>query len=524
MPRRIKRNFTDKIVPVILSLPLGLLSAVFLRFALNVNIVYRDFLAEQSEKLQAIFLNEGIAALINTSAVVAGIGFLLFFISFLVTLAFKKNFSLSLIRKSYAVFYLFALAYVFMIFRITGIVLENSLQLNGLNQDSLSIFYLRFEMLFNTMLVAVVVAVLYLVSLRRRVIAVYTGFYSDVPASGDLIFENIRTHGKDPLFRKSLLTSSFMHLAIIILPLIMTRVGCVRPYEVPKGDDPVVQLVQVVQPKKPPKKRHVLNPKAAISFNIPDLEDSELLKDVEQVTQMQHNADPTSVHAAKTTGRKSGWPDGVEDAVFRFIRLQYSGSGWDDGMDPVARSDINFLEEFRRATGFRVEKQSESHPISSLARYPPGKAPPFVFLTGDGYIRVSGRDMDILRRYLTDGSMLFVDGSSLTFDRSFRSFVHALFPGEDLRVISDDDPIFQTPFVFPHGAPPLWHHGGSRALGIRRGNRWMVFYHPGDLHDAWKTGHSGVRPEIARQAYQLGINVVFHAFTHYMDATRKYRK
>jgi hypothetical protein len=99
-----------------------------------------------------------------------------------------------------------------------------------------------------------------------------------------------------------------------------------------------------------------------------------------------------------------------------------------------------------------------------------------------------------------------------------------VFPGEPLLVISKDDPIYQMPNVFADGAPPLWHHGGSQALGIKRGRRWVVYYHPGDMNDAWKIGHSGMSPELTRRAYQLGINIVYHAFTHYLEATRKFRK
>ena len=80
------------------------------------------------------------------------------------------------------------------------------------------------------------------------------------------------------------------------------------------------------------------------------------------------------------------------------------------------------------------------------------------------------------------------------------------------------------PYSFPNGAPPLWHHGGSRALGIKHKNRWVVFYHPGNVHDAWKTGHSGLDPRLAQGAIEISINVVYYAFTHYLEETRSYRK
>jgi hypothetical protein len=91
-------------------------------------------------------------------------------------------------------------------------------------------------------------------------------------------------------------------------------------------------------------------------------------------------------------------------------------------------------------------------------------------------------------------------------------------------VIADDDPIFQIPFPFVNGAPPIWHHGGTRALGVKSRDRWIVFYHPGDINDAWKTGHSGLSPDMWKGSMEMGINIVYYAFTHYLEATQKYRK
>ena len=102
--------------------------------------------------------------------------------------------------------------------------------------------------------------------------------------------------------------------------------------------------------------------------------------------------------------------------------------------------------------------------------------------------------------------------------------IRQVLPGNPLIVIADDDPIFQVPTPFPNGAPPLWHHGGMRALGVKYRDRWVVFYHPGDILDAWKTGHEGLSPELTNAAFELGVNVVYYSFTHYLEMTRKYRK
>jgi hypothetical protein len=383
--------------------------------------------------------------------------------------------------------------------------------------------------------------VLHVFALRRAVISFYSGTQDNTPALGDRILENIRTHGLDPLFRKSLWSSVGLHVFVIILvPWLLSMRGCVEDYRIQKGSGtPDVgappPLVKVVKAKKK-KKKYMLNAQSAISFHVPDLDESQVGKEVEALTQITYRADPTRVMGNSTMGtggggklgagggKTGGWPDGSENAKFRFIRLEYNGPGWDDGMDAISRADRNFLDEFRKLTGFKTAEASESHPISSLRKYRKGFAPPFVYMTGNGGINVSQGDMKILREYLLDGGMLFADCGSPQWDQSFRGFIQATFPGESLRVIADDDPIFQLPFVFPNGAPPLWHHGGMRAMGIKNKGRWVVFYHPGDINDAWKTGHSGMDSELTRGAMEMGINIVYYSFTHYLEITRKYRK
>jgi hypothetical protein len=193
-------------------------------------------------------------------------------------------------------------------------------------------------------------------------------------------------------------------------------------------------------------------------------------------------------------------------------------------MDVVSRADMNFLDAFRKMTGFNVANRSESHPIALLARYPRGFAPPFVYMTGHGDIRVSDKDVRILREYLLGGGMLFADCGSPRWDAAFRSLAQRTMPGEPLRVIADDDIIFQLPFTFPNGAPPLWHHGGTRAMGMKHKGRWVIFYHPGDVNDAWKTGRSGMEARLAEGAIEIGVNIVYYSFTHYLELTRKHRK
>ena len=82
--------------------------------------------------------------------------------------------------------------------------------------------------------------------------------------------------------------------------------------------------------------------------------------------------------------------------------------------------------------------------------------------------------------------------------------------------IANDDIIYRQPYRFPKGAPPLWHHSGKRALGIKHNGRWVVFYHQGDINDAWQEGGSGVSAGTRKLAFKMGINVVNYAFNQHI--------
>jgi hypothetical protein len=216
----------------------------------------------------------------------------------------------------------------------------------------------------------------------------------------------------------------------------------------------------------------------------------------------------------------------MDDYKIRFIRLDHGGDGWDDGMNESA-SDINFLRYFATATGLtKIAGKGESHSISMLAKYPKDGFPPFVFITGNGDIgRVSSDDIKILREYCLGGGMLIADAGSAKFHQSFTRLMSQVFPDKPMLDIADDDMLYQLPFSFPNGAPAFWHHGGRRPLGVKHEGRWIVFYHPGDMNDAWKSqGFTDVTPEMRDAALNLGVNLVYYAFTQWDEQITKKRK
>ena len=515
------------LLPAVLCLPLAVLACTLARYAVLLPWQAALLLQGETQCLVA-FLEQGGAGLLATLAAACAACAALMLVASLAGLA-RRPWTLWLLRKCYGAAYVLGLFYAYVVLQATRATFE-VMAASGQQVDAVDLAVMRWHYLWPAGLAVLVLAALHVTSWRRVAVAVYAGPLPAEPLVGDRIVENLRTHGSDPRYRKSLLASIATHIVVLVAPLLLQLYGCVHRYLVPHGSGrPMVAVVQMVERKKRNRKRKrlVLNPNSAIYFHVPDLDESEILKQVEEMTQLTYVADPNA-RAGKMGaggGSEGGWPEGVGREPIRFIRMEYNGRDWDDGMNPkTTKAAVNFLQELHRLTGFKVARRSESHAIPQLAKYPKGSAPLFVYMTGADEIHIPQGHLRVLREYLLDSGMLLADCGSRHWDRSFRGFVKQLFPDKRLVVIADDDPIFQMPYAFPNGAPPLWHHGGTKALGIKHKGRWAVFYHPGDINDAWKTGHSGLRPELAKGAFQMGVNIIYYAFTHYLHETRRYRK
>ncbi len=424
-----------------------------------------------------------------------------------------------------------AAAYVAVVWYATGEIRGAGLQINGQDQNSVTLCIFWWQLAWPAL--AMMAAAAWMQTLLRSR-SVYAAFARDSgnPLRGDEILEDIRTGGRDPRHRNSLYASGLTHLVVIVLiPWLLENEGCVEPYRVPKGSgNPVVAMVKMAKPKKKKKKKSItVNPNSAIVFDKPDLDHTEADEESKEMTEHKYEVAATSGapgRLGKGGGTEGGWPEGIEDYKIRFIRLDHGGAGWDDGMDETG-ADINFLREFAQKTGFRkIARSGESHSIALLRKYPRDGFPPFVYLTGNGAMgRTTPSDVKILREYCLGGGLLFADAGSLAFDQSFRHFIHQVFPDKPLVDIADDDELYRLPFMFPDGAPAFWHHGGRRALGIKHESQWVVFYHPGDMNDAWKSpGYTDVSPEMRASAMHLGINLVRYAFDRWNDAVAKARK
>ena len=334
---------------------------------------------------------------------------------------------------------------------------------------------------------------------------------------GDRILKGFKTGGSDPRYRTSWYWSIFFFVFVMVLPFIFQG-GCEDTYGLVQGSGtPEIQVVKVKKIKKEKKKKkYILNKWSPYILERAKIDDNKNMLELEVATQDTYVADQPKSKGkmGKGGGKSGGWPKGMADAKVRFIRLEYSGGDWDQDMGKG--SDYNLLIKFHQITGFPIWRETESKAVDRLSKFPKRYAPPFVFLTGSRGINMSNVEIAQLRKYLVEeGGMLFIDNGGGNFGHAVRTLVKRIFPDRPFIDIPNDDPIFQKPFSFPDGAPPFWHHDGTRAKGVRIGERLAVFYHPGDINDAWKDGHSGASEEVAEQAYRLGINVMFYAFNAY---------
>lgn len=364
------------------------------------------------------------------------------------------------------------------------------------------------------MLIVPVLVLVALLTIEAR--RLYCGDDSPAHVISNPLIRNLKTGGEDPRFRSSIYWSVFLFVFVLVAPFLIRGCG-VEEYGIVKGQgEPEVQQEVRIKPKpKKKQKKLMVDPWSPYILERINIDDAKVLDELQEMTQDVYQANRTQGSKLGKGGKgKGGWPKGMEGAKVRFIRLKYNGGNWDQEMGKSG--DYNLLVRFNQLTGLPVANETEAREIDRLAHFAKKKAPPFVFMTGSGNINISASEAKILRDYCEkDYGMLFIDCGGGHFGSSVRNMLRKVFPGKALVDIPNDDPIYQLPFMFPDGAPRFWHHDGNRALGIRNEGRIMVYYHPGDVKDAWKDGHSGASDEVADQAYKLGVNVIYYAFNQY---------
>jgi hypothetical protein len=225
--------------------PLGVMGAALVSLSIRLPTLYQQGLGDYPDILRA-FEREGVAALANYVSFATGLAGALLLLASLFGLLRKSSRSLRLLRRSYVLSYLLFLFCAYVVYKATGIVSKEEIEIRGEKFDAVLTFYARWDLLSPWIAAVALVSVMHVVSLTRGAIFLYTCEYPENPTIGDWILENVRTHGRDPENRKSVLGSTGAHImVIVIIPGLLRMRGCVDPYRVPHGKgSPVVALVR----------------------------------------------------------------------------------------------------------------------------------------------------------------------------------------------------------------------------------------------------------------------------------------
>lgn len=273
----------------------------------------------------------------------------------------------------------------------------------------------------------------------------------------------------------------------------------VTPYELPAGGGQEM-IRQTVQIQKVVQKKYVINPFSSILFNPPPID--QIDPKITQVTQNLYQV-------GQGEGEGAGFSTGSSKGKIRFFRLRHSDRNWDKNFGIGA--DMNMLAEYGARTRQNIAEQTEFLEIPQLSAFPPLKTPPLVMVSGTATFLVSAADKKHLRQYLVERHGMIL-GDNLGGRQFHDQFVAAMreITGVQEVAIPRDDLIHRQPYLLPT-LPIVVAHGGTVPLGWKIDGRWVAYYHPGALSDAWRDDHSGIKKEIYEACYQLGVNIIYYA-------------
>lgn len=188
-------------------------------------------------------------------------------------------------------------------------------------------------------------------------------------------------------------------------------------------------------------------------------------------------------------------------------RLQYDGGG-DWYANPSSLP--NLLKAVGDRTGLKVATREKVVRLVDDDLW----QVPFLHMTGHGNVKFSDRELDILRRFLSQGGFLHVD-DNYGMDESIRREVARLFPAEPLVEVPWDHPIYRVVYPFPKGLPKIHEHDGKAAqgFGIFQGGRLVLYYsYQTDLGDGWEDPEvHRDPPEKHEDALRMGVNLFVYA-------------
>lgn len=233
-------------------------------------------------------------------------------------------------------------------------------------------------------------------------------------------------------------------------------------------------------------------------------------------------------------------PDDLEKYDFVLPRVKFMvEADVPDKWDVRPGGDANLLEELSLVVRCRVKpirgtsdwepsraREGQLNAVVTLNEPESLKKYPFLFMTGESYYRLEGRQKKNLKDYITRGGFLLMDdcmldpGGDFFYQSSYALLEEIFGPGAVKRVPNEHEIFHNVYDLSKIGLPHLQavNHG---ARGIFVDDRLAVFLSSTDIHCGWcdragrMFGNGGKRgPHCYKQAIQMGINIVMYALSH----------
>ena len=222
---------------------------------------------------------------------------------------------------------------------------------------------------------------------------------------------------------------------------------------------------------------------------------------------------PAAVTASAATTLGGG---AVKTGQFVFPRLRFDVTDntpdrWNVGLI----GDVNLRRQLAALTNINV---SQEFRIVTLADFDDMVRNPFVFMTSEGYFKLTEVEQKNMREFLERGGFIHADDCVYDsredrFFRTYNEWMGKMFPDNPMRKIPYDHELFHIYFDFPEGSPHMQgvNHG---AYGLFEPGTGLIMTvnTPGDLHCGWKNCY--FTPEKNLAAIKMGINIIIYFLSH----------
>lgn len=199
----------------------------------------------------------------------------------------------------------------------------------------------------------------------------------------------------------------------------------------------------------------------------------------------------------------------ARESSIKIAVLKYNGGG-DWYANPTALPNLAKFCNAKLNTDLSEEVDEVEISSAQIFNYP------FIHMTGHGNVVWNEQEKSNLVRYLKSGGFLHID-DNYGMDPYIRPVLENLFPGLELKLLSDDHELFQTPFTFEYGLPKIHEHDKkpAQAFGLFVEGRMVLLYtFESDLGDGWEDADVHNDPEAKRlEALQMGANIIDFVFT-----------